>query len=85
MIDVRLTTPINVSGEQVDVLTLSEPTVGHMMKIDNVKGNIAQGVALVSACAGLTPREVEQISALDFGNCVAALEPFLPGGMSATA
>lgn len=82
---VKLAEPITfkaskLDGERtVETLTLPKRVKGkHLKKMDQASGEIAKGLALVAALAGLPAHAMDELDARDMDLCLLAVEPFLP-------
>lgn len=82
---VKLAEPITfkaskLDGERtVEALTLPKRIKGkHLKKMDQASGEIAKGLALVAALAGLPAHAMDELDARDMDLCLLAVEPFLP-------
>lgn len=62
---IRLWKRIKVSGTEVDTLTMVEPSLDDLEKLDNVRGAIAQTRRLVVSTCSVTAREAGQIGLRD--------------------
>lgn len=69
-----------LDGERtVEALTLPKRIKGkHLKKMDQASGEIAKGLALVAALAGLPTHAMDELDARDMDLCLLAVEPFLP-------
>ncbi|MEP9372618.1 hypothetical protein [Mesorhizobium sp. KR1-2] len=66
-IRIRLWKKIKVGGIEVDRLTMVEPSLDDLMKLDNVRGDIAQTRRLIVSACSVTDREAGQIGMRDMG------------------
>ena len=63
----------------VEALTLPKRIKGkHLKKMDQVTGEVSQGLALLAALAGVTAHAMDELDARDMDLCLVAVEPFLP-------
>lgn len=82
---VKLTYAIQAHGEEVSELTVRRPKVKDLRAMDAVQGDVAKTAMLIGALCGLTPREVDQIDAMDFATVGQAVTDFLPGAQETGA
>lgn len=63
----------------VEALTLPKRVKGkHLKKMDQVTGEVSQGLALLAALAGVPAHAMDELDARDMDLCLVAVEPFLP-------
>ena len=63
----------------VEALTLPKRIKGkHLKKMDQVTGQVSQGLALIAALAGVPAFAMDELDARDLDLCQVAIEPFLP-------
>ena len=63
----------------VEALTLPKRIKGkHLKKMDQVTGEVSQGLALLAALAGVPAHAMDELDARDMDLCLVAVEPFLP-------
>jgi hypothetical protein len=63
----------------VETLTLPKKVKGkHLKKMDQAEGDVAKGLALLAAIAGLPMHAMDEIDGRDMDLCLVAVEPFLP-------
>lgn len=64
-IRITLWKQIKVNGVDVDTLTMVEPSLSDLEKLDSVRGQIAQAKRLIVSTCSLTDREAGQIGLRD--------------------
>lgn len=79
-VTVLLSRPINVEGEQVQELTLTEPTVKDLAAIKKIKDDMAQDLELIGRLAKVPPPALKNLTAKDFGRLQKELMNFLGYG-----
>jgi len=77
---ITLNFPVEVAGRLIDQVSLSRPTVKHLMSFDKAEGDMAKMVSLVADLADLMPAEINAIDASDFMRLSTVVEGFLDGG-----
>jgi len=65
VIRIRLWKPIKVAGEDADELTMREPSLDDLQKLDSVRGAIAQTRRLIVSTCSVTDREAGLIGLRD--------------------
>ena len=64
-----ITVPLKVAlehgGDIIDELVLTEPTLGGMMEMDKMQGEMAQTMAAIVACTSLPPSVIKQLRMRD--------------------
>lgn len=75
-----LTKPIKVLGEDVSVLTITEPTLGDLKVLDGYRADqgIAMTIALIAKMANIPSANAEQISVADLGRLKEECGDFFP-------
>ena len=76
---IKLNVPVQVEGEQVTEITLSEPTVGDLRAMDQASGDVGRAAALIGSLAGWPPSSVNAISSGDFTAICEVMSGFFGG------
>lgn len=78
MAEVKLASPIKVSGAEVDKLEMREPKVRDMLAADKSKGSDAEKeIAMFAALCEVTPDEIQELSMKDYTAVQKVYESFL--------
>jgi hypothetical protein len=75
---IQLSAPITIDGDQVHTLDLREPKFRDIVKMDAVSGEMAKLQTLIASCANCTEREVGELSMGDVQEITEKLSGFLP-------
>ncbi len=74
----KLITPIEIEGQEPIVeLTITEPNLNQLEKLDKVKGKIEMIKVVIGICAGLNPGQTGRIKARDVKGLESLLSDFL--------
>ena len=63
---IQLKHPIKVEGTEIDSLTIRRPKVRDLKVIDQTKGEVARGIALVATLCDIPEPSVNEMDAEDF-------------------
>lgn len=78
---VKLASPIEFGDDVISELTLREPTLGDLKKMDREAGQIGKMVALIASISGHPPSAIERIKASDLEAVTDALEKSMPASL----